>query len=397
MLYTGSNSLSVDGRPLKIAVFFGASGFNQSAGGAGTYELSILEIVRSLGAHHSIDFQLYVPSRQLRFAQKNPQIPDLPVKPYRLTILEKLTISNPYGLIARLVAKFGLFRTRRKLLQTGIDAVYFTSPNGVALVLEDIPFIATFWDLGHRDLPGFPEVWSQSLWVRRETENSVTVPRASFVMVDSQATGKKLEKHYGLDSRRWSAIGLLPPTAATTGTKREIEDPYVIYPAMRWAHKNHKTLIRAFASVILQYPKLRLVLTGADKGSGESISNLINTLGLSESVIDLGYIPNERLTDLIRNAEMLVMPTLLGPTNLPPLEALAVGTRIIISSAHSFGPEIPSGVVKVEPLDVLGWATAIKEVLQSPRTAPCLLNREAEVLQIHASAFELLAKELECL
>jgi glycosyltransferase involved in cell wall biosynthesis len=60
----------------------------------------------------------------------------------------------------------------------------------------------------------------------------------------------------------------------------------------------------------------------------------VKEAGLSEVVHFKGFLPYEDVSALIQKAEVLVMPTLLGPTNLPVLEALIMGTKVAASNIH---------------------------------------------------------------
>jgi glycosyltransferase involved in cell wall biosynthesis len=54
-------------------------------------------------------------------------------------------------------------------------------------------------------------------------------------------------------------------------------------------------------------------------------------LGLEQNVIFGGFIDDEALFTLYKNAAALVMPTFFGPTNIPPIEALFLGCPALLS------------------------------------------------------------------
>lgn len=112
-----------------------------------------------------------------------------------------------------------------------------------------------------------------------------------------------------------------------------IKNQFYLYPAQFWAHKNHYNLINAFYSLQSEPANktLKLILCGADKGNMKYIKSLIHMLGLSDYVILPGFISNKDLYALYKNAVALVMPTFLGPTNLPLIEAAQLGCPVICS------------------------------------------------------------------
>jgi glycosyltransferase involved in cell wall biosynthesis len=390
------NSITCGGKPLRIAVFYSSEAvLGADSSGGGNYENSLSQLLLPLRDEYGVEIINFVRSGALNLLRRNATLHGDPVHRYRRTPAERLLHRIPNASLGSILAKMGLLRIRRVLRRKGVHLAYFASPNPVAMALEDIPYVATVWDLGHRDLPGFPEVWAQSEWSHRERLYSTVVPRASFVMVDSPTTGAKLERFYGLKSDRWQAIGLLPYVRAPESPLREISGSYIIYPAMKWPHKNHVTLLAAFALVLKKRPEMTLVLTGADGGNSEWIKQKIRSLGIQSSVIDLGFITKQRLSHLVFHAKVLVMPSLLGPTNLPPLEALALGTPAIVSSAHDFGLGEIDGLTKVSSLDVEGWANAIEGTLiKDSSPAPRQVSSQG-ALETHVEVFSQLARERE--
>ncbi len=282
----------------------------------------------------------------------------------------------------------------RWVQEQGIDLVYFASPNSLALEQTTVPFIFSMWDLGHRELPEFPEFRGRT-WEKREALYKVALPRSFHVFTDSQTTGLSIEKHYGVRSDRWSPLGLTFPLGGKEGFIPTHEVPggvYFLYPAKRWAHKNHLVLIDAMEIVLKELPDARLVLTGnPNGGGGEVVSRRIAELGLGKSVVDYGFVDAAMVDLLMRNATALVMPSFLGPTNIPPLHALAVGTPAIVSDFHVFDSIIQSRLVTVPPDQPALWAKEMLRTVHQKRQV-ALLPDSAKQEEILGAVF---AKFLE--
>ena len=391
------NPLRVGKEPLKVAVFYSSSEFDAGGeSGGGVYEHALHFFLEDFSQH--FDFQVFHFAPRTKSSRRVPVAESLQgrVFTYKVSFLEKILATTKVPGSSTFAKALGALAIRRRLKKLGVHMVYFLSPNIVSLLLEDIPYVLTVWDIGHRDLPGFPEVWSQSVWTRRENLFSTSVPRASFVFVDSAPTGQKLEKLYGLDPRNWHEIGLLHGLQVPKNPPREIEMPYIIYPSTRWPHKNHTTLIEALPKVLVNYPDLMLVLTGDDAGNGSWIREAIRRLEVEDSIIDLGSVSRERLEALIFWSEALVMPSLLGPTNIPPLEASAIGTRIIVSDAHGSGFSNSLGAKVVPRLDSAAWADAILEALNEESPIPSPVGEVPTRLALHLEVFRRLALERQC-
>lgn len=351
---------------MRVAVFYSSI---PTDGGSYGYENSLEEILESLSETNDYEFISFRPSGRARSFQSEG-MSTIKSNPYRVTFGTLVLIWALRSMALRnLLALFGLKKLgiERKLVRMGIDLVYFASPNPLALGILNIPIATTIWDIGHRDLPEFPEFSENGKWFNREYYFRDTVPRSTFVAVDSLATQGKLERLYGLNPDRGYPLGLLPKSRFCTCTEIDNELPkvrFVLYPAQKWSHKNHIALIRALKVLKREGSDIHLVLTGSDKGNEAQIHEASRLLGVDDRLIDLGFVSDHTLTHLFNKAEAIVMPSLLGPTNLPPLEALLSGKQAIVSSAHRFdGLENEGALRHVENNDGQSWAKAINSAL----------------------------------
>jgi glycosyltransferase involved in cell wall biosynthesis len=289
---------------------------------------------------------------------------------YSSGLLTKIHIWALRSLPGRyLLALFGSRETlfEKRLVKLGVDLIYFASPNLLALGIFRIPMATTVWDLGHRDLPEFPEFSAHGRWDNRELYFRVTVPKSVFVSTDSLATKGRLEALYGLNPKRGFSLGLLP-------MKRECEcleqdhlmpkGPFFLYPAQKWAHKNHEVLLASLQILKRERVDLKLVMTGADKGVGNTILSTAKIHAVEASVIDLGFVDDHLLTHLMKAAVCVVMPSYLGPTNIPPLEALLMGKPTVVSTAHRFDflPK-DAPIMFVDASSPEEWAKAVRDCL----------------------------------
>jgi glycosyltransferase involved in cell wall biosynthesis len=249
------------------------------------------------------------------------------------------------------------------LVREKVDLVWFLAPNRVIEQVRDTPFVMTVWDLAHREVQGFPEFNSGRGWAQRESWYTQNIGRAFHVVTDSSHTGKSLERIYGLYPHNWTAVGLpFPPEIAIDDAKaNEIESPYFYYPASFWPHKNHKVLIDALA--LLEDTLACLVFTGTDEGMEAKLKQYAREKGLEDRVMFLGRVTDAEVQGLITGASAIVMPSMLGPTNYPPLEALKLGVPALVSTAHHFD-EIPEGYfLTLDPHDKSVWAEEMAKAL----------------------------------
>jgi hypothetical protein len=66
----------------------------------------------------------------------------------------------------------------------------------------------------------------------------------------------------------------------------------------------------------------------------------------------------------MKDAQCVVFPSQLGPSNLPPMEAALLGTKSLISNVH-FDPLLTHPLITVVPTqNAADWAMAMLQVLK---------------------------------
>ena len=256
---------------------------------------------------------------------------------------------------------------QQALSRERISLAWFLAPNRVISSVVSTPFVMSVWDLAHREVQGFPEFSADRRWTHRESMYSENVGRAFHVLTDSRRTGENLERIYGVYPENWSSIGLpLPPqVGADFSLARQNDHPYFYYPASFWPHKNHRVLIDALG--LMREKKVDLVFSGHDEGHASLLKNYVEEMGLGARVRFLGRIGDAEVQGLIENSIAVLMPTVLGPTNYPPLEALRSSVPCIVSHVHEFDYLPKSGMVVVDAHDPRQWSQAMAEMLGKGR------------------------------
>lgn len=227
----------------------------------------------------------------------------------------------------------------------GADLVYFLSPNQLALRLARTPFAITVWDLCHRAFPEFPEVRADGEFERREAVFGAALPKAVLVVTDSARLSDHVHRAYGVQRDRLIEQPFQPSPfvedSLTSSDTNEVlahyslQPGYWFYPAQFWAHKNHRRIVEALALLRTRGSEQRVVFAGGDKGFRSTVERYVENLGLTSNVRFLGFVPSEHLRGLYLGSIALVFPSYFGPTNLPPLEAAALGVPIVCSDFHS--------------------------------------------------------------
>ncbi len=159
----------------------------------------------------------------------------------------------------------------------------------------------------------------------------------------------------------------------------DLEDrPFIIYPAITYPHKNHTTLVAAFARIVKQNDDVRLVFTGGAGSSDSVVQSTIEAYGLDSKVIRTGRVAESDLDLLYRTATLMAFPSLYEGFGLPLLEAMSRGCPIVASDAGSL-PEVAGDAAElVDPIDVEGWASALGALIDDPARRTVLIRRGFE-------------------
>jgi glycosyltransferase involved in cell wall biosynthesis len=173
---------------------------------------------------------------------------------------------------------------------------------------------------------------------------------------------------YGVDHQRFHPGVVLD---AAWGKELGLRDGYVLHVGTLSYRKNIPTLLRAFARLrsLGKGAARQLVLAGQEisglQGAAE-IRETIRQLGLADSVVFTGRVPDERLAGLYARASVFVMPSLYEGFGFPILESMAVGTPVVASSTSSL-PEVGGdAAVFIPAMDEHALATAIADIISNP-------------------------------
>jgi glycosyltransferase involved in cell wall biosynthesis len=95
-------------------------------------------------------------------------------------------------------------------------------------------------------------------------------------------------------------------------------------------------------------------------------------------VVDKGFVDNDWVDYLYRTCSVLAMPSLLGPTNLPPLEALLHGKCVVVSDVHYFKGLEGYPVYKAKAISPEDWADKLQLALEEKPFDPSPLKQSLE-------------------
>jgi glycosyltransferase involved in cell wall biosynthesis len=117
-----------------------------------------------------------------------------------------------------------------------------------------------------------------------------------------------------------------------------LPERYILALGNLQPRKNIETLLRAWKAIMHKpgMENVSLVLTGKRAWLHDDILQEANQEGM-ERVLFTGYLPEKDLPALYSGAMMFVYPSLFEGFGLPPIEAMACGTPVIVGKNSALG------------------------------------------------------------
>ncbi len=144
----------------------------------------------------------------------------------------------------------------------------------------------------------------------------------------------------------------------------QLQDEFVLYAGNVKPHKNVERLIEAFHLVHSRgLDHLKLVIIGDQVSHYAALRRAVHRFNLHKYVRFLGFMPEDTLAIMYRLAGVFVFPSLYEGFGLPPLEAMASGTPVVVSNVSSLPEVTGDAAILVNPLDPGDIADGITRVL----------------------------------
>jgi glycosyltransferase involved in cell wall biosynthesis len=216
--------------------------------------------------------------------------------------------------------------------------------------------------------------------------------KAKIIISVSEYTKKTLVEKLGIKPEKIKVIYSGAPEVSFKSLRlpKELKKgEYILNQGGMDIRKNLNRLIRAFAKVKLQNSKtpklktnaLKLVITGENQRMKKNLEKEIWRLGISKAVVFSGYVDEERLWSLIRQASCVCYPSLIEGFGGPVLEGFAAAVPVICSNVSSL-PEIAGDAAfLVNPESEEEIAEAILKIVEDNSLREKLVEKGKERLK----------------
>lgn len=218
-----------------------------------------------------------------------------------------------------------------------------------------------------------------------------SVRRADVVTVPSSFVRDHVCEAFDVDAGKIVVVPHGVPTVAVPGQEQVaavrarygVDDrPYVLYPAITHPHKGHGLLVR----MLDHLPgDTALVLIGGSGAAEAALMSAIEASPQRERVIRPGRVSHDDRDALLADADALLFPSEFEGFGAPVVEAMALDTPVVCSSADALVEVVgDAGVVVAEPSGA-AWADAVDTARRSRDTLVARGRRRREHFTIDAS------------
>ncbi len=269
------------------------------------------------------------------------------------------------------------------------DLVFLPAGNRRLLARYPENVVLTFHDLSQFHIPGKYDRF-RTFYVKQLIPHYLA--KARRIQAISENTKNDLLRYYRIKPTRitvnyngYNPDKLDHPVSEEAlrqklGTSKK----YLLYIS-RLEHpgKNHVNLLRAYNLLPEEIQgEYDLICAGSPWNGSEAIYLEQKKLKFPGNVIFPGFVTNEEMAALYRNASLYVFPSLYEGFGIPILEAFYCGVPVICSNRSSL-PEIGgTAVLTFNPEDPASIASRIREILESPALQEDMIRKGKERLAL---------------
>lgn len=270
----------------------------------------------------------------------------------------------------------------------GLDCDVIHFPNQ-SITLCAMPMIYNPHDLQHKH---YPQYFTAAEIANRETIYRAGCELSHTVVTASEWVKQDIIRNFAINKDKIQVVPWAPSTLANekpseaklqeVKEKYNLKQPFALYPAMMWPHKNHLRLLESLA-LLRDRDNLRisLVFTGHQLTFWPEVESRLVSLNLQDQVKHLGLLPRDEMRTIYRLAQFVVIPTLFEAASGPLSEAWQEDTPVACSTVTSLPQQAGDAALLFDPLSVEAIANAIRQMATIPSLREDLRLRGARRLQ----------------
>jgi mannosylfructose-phosphate synthase len=250
-----------------------------------------------------------------------------------------------------------------------------------------IPHVHTPHSIGswkRDEMTGDPEVLDRQYNFRRRIRHEraiyrradgviATTPQQARILVDAPYEvdrGKVVVIPPGYDDGRFVPASTTARHAARDGLG--VRGPLVLALGRVAANKGYDLLVRAMPTLLDRVPDATLLLaigsTSPTEGEARQVGELRRLgegLGIGDHVRFADYVPDDRLADTYRAADLFALSSRYEPFGMTAIEAMACGTPAVVTSTGGLAEMLDLGTeaLSADPNDPVAFGSTMASVL----------------------------------
>ncbi|MBN1399321.1 MAG: glycosyltransferase family 4 protein [Anaerolineae bacterium] len=251
----------------------------------------------------------------------------------------------------------------------GLDLLH--APVNIGPLMAPCPLIVTVHDLSFCH---FPHLFKPARRLYQERLTRATLQRAAAVIAVSQSTCDDIVQWMDIAPDRITVIpngvgAEMQPVRgeaiAELRRRHQLPEHFVLSLSTLEPRKNLELLLEAYASLAHQGAiEHKLVIAGGKGWYYATIFEAVARLGLGDRVIFPGFVPENDKPLWYSAADLFVYPSLYEGFGLPPLEAMACGTPVVVTKTSSLPEVVGDAGLYIDPYDPADLASAMLALLR---------------------------------
>lgn len=242
-----------------------------------------------------------------------------------------------------------------------IQALPFFHPKNSVITVHDIAY------------EYYPKAFAPFMLFYLKLTTRWGVWRAKKIITVSESTKRDVVRTYGVNPKKIQTVHLGLPQdykPLSYEQSQKVLDKYnlsfkkyILFISTLQPRKNIINLIDAYLKLRKENRIEEKLVIGGGKGwLWEPILKKIESAA-GQGVVYLEYVPYEDLAGLYSGAELVTLPSIYEGFGLPPLEAMACGTPVVVSNVSSLPEVVGDAGELVDPNSVDSIARGLLKVL----------------------------------
>lgn len=203
--------------------------------------------------------------------------------------------------------------------------------------------IITIHDVSHER---HPEWFAKSYWRYYGYMMPRVARKAHAIITVSEYSKKEINDVFGIPKDKLFVVNCSIPAyhLNESENKPNIKEKYILSVSSFDPRKNFRRLIEAFNNIEDKTIKLYIIGMQFQAFNTPDLQDLQN-----ENIVMPGYVDDDRLNELYRNALFSVYPSLYEGFGIPPLESMVCGCPVIASKIDAIEEICEDAVLYIDP------------------------------------------------